>query len=149
MSVATGAGFSAIPVVAGANGIAGTAVGGETTLAGSDAIQIVVTDPKTSVRTLGFNPSGQDVIGLSPFEPALDCPSNMIYVVDHSSPTGQGRSQILFVDAFVAGAVNTSGNLQFTLAAGSEVMCARVSVYWVDDAGWLHRSDLQSPGRRW
>lgn len=146
MNIGTAAGFNAIPVVAGANNLGAIGVGGATTFAGSDAVQVVVTDPGTSVRTIGFNPSGSDIIGLDPNEPAINCPSGMIYVVDHSAPTGAGRTQLLFVDSYPPNAINTTGNLQFTLASGSDVMCARLSVYWVDDTGWMHRSDLTNPG---
>ena len=70
----------------------------------------------------------------------------MVYVVDHTAPTGAGRAQILFVANYPPNAVNTVGNLQFTVAPGSDVMCARVSTYWTDTTGWFHRSDITGPG---
>ena len=139
----TPAGFFAIPVAVGANG-AGGAVGGRTVVPGSDAIQLVVPDPASSVRTQGFTGAGQDVLVFE-LGATLNCPSNMVYVVDHTAPNGAGRSQVLFVDAYPPGAVDTRGTLQFTVAPGSEVMCARVSTYWTDTDGWLHRSDLSGP----
>lgn len=142
MGVPTLAGFTAIPVVAGANGLGAVGLGGLTTVGGSDAIQLVVADPDSAVRTLGFSPANQDVIGLDPNDPPINCPSGMIYVVDHSGPTGAGRTQLMFVDGFPPNSINATGVLQFTVASGSEVMCARISVYWVDTAGWMHRSDL-------
>src|SRR5262249_4131485 len=36
--------------------------------------------------------------------------------------------------------------LQFTIAPGSDVMCARISTYWVDTKFWLHRSDFDPAG---
>lgn len=144
MGIPTVAGFTAIPVVAGANSLGAIGIGGATTFGGSDAVQILVTNPDTAVRTLGFSPANQDIIGLDPADPPLNCPSGMIYVSDHSSPTGGGRTQVLFVDNYPPNAVNTRGVLQFTVGAGSDVMCARLSVYWVDDAGWMHRSDLSA-----
>lgn len=149
MALNTPAGFDAIPVVAGVNGLGATPVGGRTTVGGSDAVQVVVVDPASAHRALGYNPAGQDIIALEPpvdpASPPFRCPSNMVFVSDHSSPTGQGRTQLFFVESYPLGALNMVGDLQFTVGSGSDVMCARLSTYWVDAQGWLHRSDLTAP----
>lgn len=144
MAFGTPAGFAAIPIVAGANNLGAVAIGPETTVVGSDAIQLVVPDPSSTFRTQGYAAANQNVITLE-IGAAMNCPFQMVYVSDHTAPNGAGRSQILFVNAFAGNAVTTNGNLQFTVAPGSDVMCARVSTYWVDQNGWLHRSDLSGP----
>jgi len=142
MSVLTTAGFSAIPVVAGANNLGGVNIGGATTFGGSDAVQLLVTNPDTAVRTIGFSAANQDILNLDPNDRAINCPSGLIYISDHSAPTGGGRTQLLFVDGYPPNGIDTTGVLQFTVAPGSDVMCARLSVYWTDTQGWMHRSDL-------
>ena len=138
----TPAGFDAIPAVIGLNNVVG-AIGGRTIRPNSDVVQVIVPDPDTAVRTNGINPSGQNIIGT---QDPLTCPGNLVYVSDNSSPTGQGRAQLFFATGFTPNSVVTAGNLQFTVAVDSNLMCARMSVYWVDDQAWLHRSDLSGQG---
>lgn len=144
MSFQSPSGFDAIPAVVGADGIGGVGVGGATTLAGSDAIQLVVPDPGSVVRTEGFAESGNTFIDL-PVLTTLNCPGPIIYVSDHTGPTGAGRTQVMFVRNVVGNRVNTWDQLKFAVAPNSDLMCARISTYWVDDQGWLHRSDLSGP----
>ncbi|MCA9548647.1 MAG: prepilin-type N-terminal cleavage/methylation domain-containing protein [Myxococcales bacterium] len=144
MFVTSSSGFEAIPAVAGADNIGAIPIGGANTLAGSDAIQLVVPDPGSAVRTEGFAESGNTFIDL-PVLTTLGCPGPIIYVSDHTSPTGAGRTQVMFIRNVVGNRVNTWDQLKFAVAPNSDLMCARVSTYWVDDQGWLHRSDLSGP----
>lgn len=125
-------GFTAIPAIYGFNNPAGP-----------DAIQVVVPNPVTAVRLPVELNGGVPGVGL----PVLGCPNNVGYIVDSSAPTGAGRTQLVQL----AGG-NTVDNLMFTVAAGSSLMCARLSTYWVDQpAGGtpvLRRSDFNpaAPG---
>lgn len=133
------AGLSVVTPIGGFNAI--PAIYGFNNPAGADAIQMVVPDPRSSLPTLAAHNQGGVAVGLPP----LACPNNVALIIDHSAPTG-GRSQIIQL----AGA-NSVDALQFNVAVGSEVMCARMSTYWVDNAGptpILRRSDLNpaAPG---
>ncbi|MBK6686999.1 MAG: prepilin-type N-terminal cleavage/methylation domain-containing protein [Deltaproteobacteria bacterium] len=115
------AGYPAMPAVLGLNGPAGD----------SDAVQLVVPD-LGSVRQVALQLAGPaalfagaNLIGLG----VLACPTGVAYVVDHTSPTGAGRTQVFQINPATGAALD---NLQFDIAAGSEVMCARVSTYWVE-----------------
>jgi prepilin-type N-terminal cleavage/methylation domain-containing protein len=142
----TAAGYPAIPAVKGVNNLGAVAVGGATTLAGSDAVQLVVPDPGTTVRSQRYSQVNTNTILLDPTAPPMNCPTQMIYVSDHSGPNGAGRAQIMFQAGVVPNGVTTTDLLQFTVGPGSDVSCARVSTYWVDTLGWMHRSDLSGPG---
>jgi len=129
-----GSGFNAIPAVRGTNNLNGT-VGGITIRGGSDAIQIIVPDPSTRVTTTQSAPAGSGVI----FIPPIGCP--VIFISDHSAPNGGGRTQLMLIDN--PGSTNPTSRfrLQFAVYEGSDVLCARLSTYWVDEDGWLYRSD--------
>lgn len=141
LSFATpGGGFQAMPVVSGANNIVGGSIGGYQVRPGSDAIQVVTTNSTSRVLV---RDRGVEATGVLPVDSTL--PLNgctMIYISDNSAPTGTGRAHLARVDSMTADLVNIAGVLQFTVAIGSHVMCARISTYWLDDRGWLHRSDL-------
>lgn len=147
-------GKSCIPAVAGVNNVAPIGFSGTNIQPGSDALMVVVPNPGLSGNTIGWNRAGQQTIDLDvPFgnpapttQPLASCTSNIIYAVDHSAPNGAGRAQLLVLNSLVVDTITTAGTLQFTLAPGSTVMCARVSTYWVDDQGWMHRTDLQPGG---
>lgn len=142
MGQATAAGFFAIPAVAGANNLGAVPVGGVTVRDGSDALQLVVPNGASLRRAQGVSPRGTNVV-LVENSVTFQCPTGLIYVSDHTAPTGAGRAQLLFmVGAPNAVGIPTVDTLQFSVADGSDVMCARVSTYWVDAAGWLHRTDL-------
>lgn len=131
----------AIPAVRGANNLVSLQVGtGPSMLAGSDAVQLVVPDPATTQRSLAVAGGGTPVQVALP----MNCP--IVLVSDHSSPSGHGRTQLLRNLTPGGLSVTTGVPLVFDIAAGSDVMCARVSTYWVDTAGWLHRSDLGLAG---
>lgn len=137
--------YPAIPVIGGANNINGAAIGGVTLLPGSDAIQVLVPNPTTVQRTSDYSrrPGNQVMVP----NPAVYAPANcpMLYISDHSGPTG-GRSHLARINNIGAGAVVIEGTLQFTVAPDSDVMCARLSTYWIDDQAWLHRSDFTGAG---
>ena len=144
-------GKSAIAAVTGANRIAGGNIGGTAILPNSDAMMVVVPNPGlagvsvdwaaagTSGITLGILPSNPGV------QPLTNCATGYVYVVDHTAPNGAGRAQVATLTSVVGNGVALGDELQFTMAPGSSVMCARVSTYWVDDSGWLHRTDF-GPG---
>lgn len=134
-------GFPALPAVVGRNAAPGQ----------SDAIQLIVPDPSTMLTLAVQVDAGPGAVfdGRSLGVGAtLRCPGGVAYVVDHSGPTGAGRTQLFSIDPN-SGAAQDS--MQFGLAPGSEVMCARVSTYWVDAPAppgtpMLRRSDW-GPGR--
>lgn len=116
-------GYPAIPAVLGLNGAVGA----------SDAVQLVVPDPATVRLVLAQMTAGAAVSFDGPNlvggAPALLCPTGVAYVSDHTSPTGAGRAQVFQINPLTGIAQD---NMQFDIAAGSEVMCARVSTYWID-----------------
>ncbi|MEM7678659.1 MAG: hypothetical protein AAF449_21980, partial [Myxococcota bacterium] len=147
-------GKSCIPAMAGANNLPATAIGGTNVQPGSDAMMMVVPNPGLAGVTAGWNREGTQTIVLDippgnpvpATQPLANCATNVVYAVDHTAPNGAGRAQVFAVNAFAGNTITTVGALQFTLAPGSTVMCARVSTYWVDLQGWLHRTDLQPGG---
>jgi hypothetical protein len=71
------------------------------------------------------------------------CCNNMVYISDHSAPDGAGRTQIMIGNIDTVALQFTPGEpLLFDLGPETEIMCARVSTYWVDNTNYLHRSDL-------
>jgi hypothetical protein len=142
--VITDAGFSAIPAVAGVNNVAGAAFGGRQMRPGSDAVQLVVTNTGSIQRTTQISLQGSDRIFVpsSALFGGVSCP--LLYIADHSAPNGAGRAHLAFFANRDGVSVRVQGALQFTAAQDSSIMCARVSTYWVDDQGWLLRSDLRA-----
>lgn len=140
-------GYRAMPALVGAN----SAGGPFNVLPGSDAIMMVVPNPSRLARTAAISPQGGTVLNMDPLaDLTVFDGCDFVYIVDHSTPTGQGRVQIAANGGGVGAVVNVvPDNLEFTVQPESEVMCARVSTYWVsDDNGdglgdWLHRSDLR------
>jgi prepilin-type N-terminal cleavage/methylation domain-containing protein len=113
--------------------------------AGPDALQIVVPNPMTVQVTTNEYFLGGAIAGLPT---AMNCPNNVAYISDHTAPSGAGRTQLV---QMAAGGTSTVDTMRFTVAAGAEIMCARVSTYWVDTTGLtpiLRRSDLNpaTPG---
>ncbi len=149
---ATPFGSQAIAAIRGANNLVnGSQVGGVPVLRESDVVQLVVPDPDPTpgrIRRVEVPiAAGAFTLTLPPPDPLAPnpmptgCP--FLYVVDHASPNGAGRTQILRHN----GAPSTTtitllDPLAFPLPQGSEVLCARVSTYWVDRTFRLHRSDL-------
>jgi prepilin-type N-terminal cleavage/methylation domain-containing protein len=143
----------AIPAVTGANNI-----GASTTLPGgvktppwlTDAIQIVVPDPTTRQTTSEAVAAGASLIPLLATVPAIafpTCPNRLVYISDHAAANAAGRTQISAQGGACTGCVNIVGTTQFNMAPGADVMCARISTYFVGQpAGsqiyWLMRSDL-------
>ncbi len=138
----SGAGFRAIPAVHGGNAISGD-FGGSTVLDQSDAIQLVVPDPATLVNTERNSPQGGQQLFAPPRAPMC----NLVYISDHSAPNGAGRTQLALVDvaASTGSQIQLQDQLQFPVAENSDVMCARISTYWVSADKWLHRTDFR-PG---
>src|SRR5262249_10206564 len=131
----------------------------------TDAIMVVVPDPTTMSQTsqniaLGDTalPTTGDVNAGNPCAVRSAGNVSFIYVVDHSSSSGAGRTHLL------RGPPGASGTFQvglaagestaFSIARGADVMCARISTYWiatppaaaaisgVHQTPWLLRSDL-------
>ncbi|MEO1228869.1 MAG: prepilin-type N-terminal cleavage/methylation domain-containing protein [Myxococcota bacterium] len=137
-------GFPAIPAVAGANNLGFIGLPTGTLMMQTDAIQLVVPNPISMVRTTQRARRNGNVLTFANTAALGGCP--LVYIHDHSNPNGAGRTQLAWTLATAATTVSIQGSLLFTAAAGSEVYCARVSTYWVDDQGWLHRSDLNPNG---
>jgi prepilin-type N-terminal cleavage/methylation domain-containing protein len=151
-SATTFGGYQAMPVIRGCNNVAGPAP----ILAGSDVVQMVVANPSIHATTDQISAAAATTLTMDPlaalggFAPG-SCP--LVYIVDHSTPGGNGRTQIA-VNLGPAGNVIQVGDpLNFAVAQGSDVMCARISTYWVDDTdgdgfgNFLARSDITgAPG---
>ena len=135
-----GGGFVAISAVMGANNLGGQALASGNVQAGSDALQLVVPNPNTTARTTQRSRQGSNALFVPDASIFNNCP--LVYVQDHTNPTGGGRTQLAWANLMAATQITLDDTLMFTVAPGSDVMCARVSTYWVDDRGWLHRSDL-------
>ena len=105
-------------------------------------LQVVVPDPST--RVLTRQPSRIGTAAL--FAPAQAPACNFAYVADHSAPNGAGRTLLLQILAPGVGDPMTVDPLVADVAAGSEVMCARISTYWVDANNVLRRSDFALGG---
>jgi type II secretory pathway pseudopilin PulG len=144
------AGYRAMPAIRGANNITGDADAAP----GSDAVQIVVPDPSTLARTtlVSGPPTDTELYLPLPLPAGIaSCPNGLVYIVDHSAPNGAGRAHLLTLDLGGAAAspgiastiVPTSlgATILFPIAAGSDVMCARISTYWVS-------ADPADPNRR-
>lgn len=141
----------AMPSVRGANNITGD----PRVVPGSDAIQIVVPDPSSRQQTNAVSTGNllQILTAMDQRVPAsLSCPvvngEILLYVTDHSAPNGAGRAHLMKVAPSAAPAplMPPGATLRFDIAPGSDVMCARISTYWLDNQApnqsWLHRTDL-------
>lgn len=131
-------GWAAIPAVQGVNALdpATSVVGGVRPLAGTDALQVVVPNARRSARTTAVvaDGSGRAALfaALDDAAPLASCQAGgLVYVSDHSGSTGAGRTQLL----------RSTDVLQFDVRVGSDVSCARMSTYWVDEAYNLRRAD--------
>lgn len=161
----------AIPAVRGLNNTnSAQAVGGQAVLEGSDILQLVVADPSTSSLTGANGCSANsltDGIGsqddrlwvATPLAGAvagvrsLVCPGRLVYIRDGAGPAGIGRSFLLVLPAnspTCPTAANitpgverlpTGASDSYVIPPGAEVMCARISTYWMDQRKRLHRSD--------
>lgn len=138
-------GFAAIPAIAGANNLGFIALPTGTMEMQTDAIQMVVPNPMSVLRTVQRARRGTNLLTVANTG-ALGAGCPLVYLHDHSNPNGAGRTQLAWTQAVAANTVTIQGALMFTAAAGTEVYCARVSTYWVDDQGWLHRTDLNPAG---
>ena len=141
-------GYAAIPAMMGADGIDGASVGGVGVQGGSDALQLIVADGTVRGTLASAAVQGGATLELNPAD-SMACESGYALLVDSSSPQGSGRTQIFQVTqpSPWTGTLTAVGSLQFTAGSGSTVYCARLSTYWVDVDGNLHRSDLQpTPG---
>lgn len=130
--------WAATAAVRGLNNLAANE-GGLRPIPGSDMLQVVVPNPRRVVRTDRAVPAGANrgalVAALPPTAPAdwNDCP--VLYISDHSSSNGAGRTRLL-VD---------NEPLGFDVRLGSDVTCARLSTYWVDADYNLRRADFVPP----
>jgi prepilin-type N-terminal cleavage/methylation domain-containing protein len=154
---ASAQGKFAIPAIQGVNNAAG---GGAGELALTDAVMMVVPELETSRPTWTAAAPGATFLTMTapPLAPPYNpCPAtgdycchNLLYISDHSSPDGSGRTQVLQgnITAGAAPQLNVMGGDKFVFEIGpqSEVFCARISTYWVDSRRWLHRSDLNPAG---
>jgi hypothetical protein len=138
-NVMTVANRRAMPVVRGDNNI--TVAG--LVAANTDVIQLVVADPTPESRRVTDDVSGPPgaTASLLYFDPPLDCVSPIIYIVDHSAPNGAGRSHLARVAAANPDGVTLAEPLEFAIPAGADVMCARITTYWVDPNFQLMRND--------
>lgn len=139
-------GRQGMPVVLGENNVTAAGV-----LANTDIIQVVVSDPTT--RTVVTETSGPpNPLQIFLADP-IRCPNDLYYVVDHSASNGAGRAHLMrFTPVAFPGASNLQDaeTIQFAIAPGSDVMCARISVYWIDTTGSLMRADLDpDPAATW
>jgi prepilin-type N-terminal cleavage/methylation domain-containing protein len=142
--------YDVIPAVVATTNAAG-APAGVGVLPGSDALMVIVPNPSAHVRTFNISPAATSVLSIDPAGPnpataLAGC--NYVYIVDHSTPSGAGRTQIAAVTGLAVGTVTINGVLQFAAQPNTDVLCARVSTYWVsDDDGdglgdWLRRTDM-------
>jgi hypothetical protein len=106
----------------------------------------VVPDPST--RQEAVSASGRGATSIAGTA-AMSCPTRMVYISDHSASNGAGRSQLTqILDRTTPVMLAAGESLLFDLAPGVQVMCARVSVYWLaapagSPVPWLHRTDVQ------
>jgi prepilin-type N-terminal cleavage/methylation domain-containing protein len=138
--------FPAIPAVAGCNNVASAGI-----LAGSDVIQLIVANPTMHGTTELTAAQGQTALTMVDAAPLADPSCTMLYIVDHSTPGGNGRTQLAMRGGVGGNVVTLNDPLNFTVQSGSDVMCGRVSTYWVGDPNgdgygdFLARSDLTGP----
>lgn len=140
-------GYLAMAAVNGVSNTGPIGVGGLTSQAGADMLMLVVPDPSTAVRTTDHAraPGSITTTETGPIGPC-GAPGSLIYILDHSTPTGVGRAQLSYVVNWAGVGLTVLGSFQFTAAPGSRVMCARISTYWLENDGSLHRTDITNQG---
>lgn len=152
MTVTTTFDYRAIPAVSGVNNLGPGAHGGITRMAGSDAIQLIVPNPVRAAVLEQTTPSFANTLITSGFGPAAFAGCQWIYIVDHSTPSGSGRTQIAAMQSAATPQIILDDVVQFDVQLGSDVMCARISTYWLADTDndgvgdWLHRTDMMPNG---
>ena len=140
----TAAGWRAIAAVTGVDGAAG-GFGGRNVMPGSDIVQVLVPNPASALSLGRAVPPGQPAAQLyaavnlraapTVQEAALAAEMNncaLLYVLDVSGSTGAGRTQLL---------VRATDQTAFAVGADAQVMCARLTTYWLDNGMNLHASD--------
>ncbi len=142
--VLTPAGRRAIAAVTGIDN-APIGLGGRNLMPGSDVVQVVVPNPASAVSLGRFVAPGQPATQLyapanlravpTAQEAALaaamaNCA--LLYVLDVSGTTGAGRTQLL---------VRATDVTAFAVGADAQVMCARLTTYWLDNRMNLHATD--------
>jgi prepilin-type N-terminal cleavage/methylation domain-containing protein len=149
-ALTTGSPFPSIPAVSGADNAPLVGSGTWASVPNTDMLMLVVPDPSTLVQTQDLSPRGSNALATLN---RMTCPNSMVYVTDHSAANSAGRTQIANnVNGAGIGPTTLNDLLQFDVAAFSDVMCARVSLYWVGidtsqpapQTPWLLRSDLSS-----
>lgn len=142
-------GRRAMPVVRGENNISVAGVVAPNT----DVIQIVVVDPTGGSRRITNDVSGPGRPGNEAILWIDNLPTDcrMLYIVDHSAANGAGRSHLALTNA-PAGPVNPASGLalveplEFPIPAGADVMCARITTYWMNPTFQLMRNDALPGG---
>jgi prepilin-type N-terminal cleavage/methylation domain-containing protein len=142
----------ALPAIRGIDNVMGSPafVGGAGIMDGSDVVQIVVPSPADMARLGARQVAPATLLDFSALAPGhnftdVSCPSRMVYILDGSAPNGAGRAQVARVAVGGFAPPNTitlADQLQFTAEVGAQVMCARVSTYWLDVNGNLRRTDV-------
>lgn len=147
--VNTAGGRPALPAIRGLDNLGAAAFPGSLVgiMPGTDVVQIVVPNPGEIYRLGARQISPNTVLTFpAPTSHALTaatCPSMMVYILDGSAPNAAGRAQVARVTSFLPPAtINLADQLQFTAEVGAQVMCARVSTYWLDANGNFMRTDI-------
>ncbi len=141
-------GANAFPAIIGADNYVGGVLN---VVPSSDVMMMVVPNPAKHAVTDQISESTTVILFMGPADltPFNDPTCDMVYIVDHSTPSGSGRAQIANKSAVAGTTLVLDDALQFTVAPQSDVMCARVSTYWVEDTdgdgvgNQLNRSDLR------
>lgn len=148
-AIITAQGRTALPAVRGVNNIPpATTIGGVPVQRGSDILQLIVpdADPARTWRTRSTVLAGVVDIPLDLPLATLGVTCLYVYILDHGAPNGGGRTQLARGAPPGPNATIRLGEpLLFPLTQGAEIMCARVSTYWVDANDQLHRTDLAPP----
>lgn len=142
--VTPGAGFTAIPAIAGVDNHPGG--GTQNIVAGSDVMQLVAVDsaPDRSYRVDVHAPQGSVVLNgaLADGTPG-GLPCSLGYLTDPGAANGGGRTQLMAITPNTDPVALQGGeSLVFDVPPGAVLMCARVSTYYVSDDGYLWRSDI-------
>src|SRR5688572_2957070 len=148
-------GYDAFPVMVGINNA------GAPAQPGSDVVMMLVANPAAQVQTIAVAPQSSVVLATNPSDPSptaqlanwVGC--SAVLIVDHSTPSGAGRAQIATLANYALGSVTLAGTdlLQFSVQPQSDIICARISTYWVSPdpnnpgiGGYLRRSDIPAAG---
>lgn len=137
-------GVPSIPAIAGSNSLRPPGPAYGTPVTASDAVQMVVPNPRTTTPTTQRAPAGTATLEFVDSGELAGCP--LVYINDHSEPNGVGRTQLAFTTGRTPTTVSIRGSLLFTVNPGSDVSCARISTYWVAQGGVLFRSDAAANG---